>query len=72
MGKCVMDDQFITANEFAKIVKLSRRQLDRLRQRRPTGFPSEYELGTNESKYHRCPRFKLVDVLAWMETRALW
>lgn len=63
---------FITPNEFASIVRLSRRQIDRLRKRRPEGFPTEYELGSGWSKYGRCPRFKLADVLAWMETRALW
>lgn len=63
---------FITPNEFASIVRLSRRQIDRLRKRRPDGFPTEYELGSGQSKHSRCPRFKLADVLAWMETRALW
>lgn len=64
--------KFITPNEFAAIVRLSRRQIDRLRIKRPTGFPTEYELGSGRSKHGRCPRFKLDDVLAWMETRALW
>jgi predicted DNA-binding transcriptional regulator AlpA len=63
---------FITPNEFASIVRLSRRQIDRLRRQRPPGFPTEYELGSGTSKHGRCPRFKLEDVLAWMETRALW
>ncbi|CAN5592598.1 hypothetical protein BH10PSE14_BH10PSE14_40970 [soil metagenome] len=63
---------FITADEFASIARLSRRQIDRLRKRRPAGFPAEYELGSGQSKHGRCPRFKFVDVLAWMETRALW
>jgi predicted DNA-binding transcriptional regulator AlpA len=63
---------FITPNEFASIVRLSRRQIDRLRCRRPPGFPREYELGSGTSKHGRCPRFKREDVLAWMETRALW
>ncbi len=63
---------FITSNEFASITRLSRRQIDRLRKRRPPGFPTEYELGSGKSKHGRCPRFKLSDVLAWVETRALW
>ena len=63
---------FITPNEFASIVRLSRRQIDRLRTCRPDGFPTEYELGSGQNKHGRCPRFKLADVLAWMETRALW
>jgi predicted DNA-binding transcriptional regulator AlpA len=63
---------FVTIEEFAQIAHLSRRQIDRLRKRRPTGFPREYELGNSLCKYRRCPRFKLADVLAWMETRALW
>jgi predicted DNA-binding transcriptional regulator AlpA len=64
--------KFVTANEFAAIARLSRRQIDRLRRRRPPGFPTEYELGGAVSKYRRCPRFKLAEVLAWIETRALW
>ena len=64
--------RFITADEFAEIARLSRRQIDRLRRRRPSGFPREYELGSGESQQGKCPRFKLSDVLAWMETRALW
>jgi predicted DNA-binding transcriptional regulator AlpA len=64
--------RFITVDEFAEIARLSRRQIDRLRTRRPAGFPREYELGSGKSKHGRCPRFKLDDVLAWMESRALW
>lgn len=63
---------FVTADEFADLVRLSRRQIDRLRKRRPPGFPREYELGSGRGKHGRCPRFKLSDVLAWMESRALW
>jgi predicted DNA-binding transcriptional regulator AlpA len=64
--------QFVTADEFAAIARLSRRQIDRLRRRRPPGLPTEYELGAAISKYRRCPRFKRAEVLAWIETRALW
>jgi len=63
---------FVTVEEFARMAKLSRRQIDRLRVRRPDGFPTEYELGSSTSRYRRCPRFKLADVLAWLDTRALW
>lgn len=63
---------FITPDEFAKIARLSRRQIDRLRSRRAPGFPREYDLSSGLSKHTHCPRFKLSDVLAWMETRALW
>lgn len=62
----------ITVEEFAQMVRLSRRQIDRLRSARPAGFPKEYELGSGLSKHGRCPRFKRADVLAWIETRALW
>ena len=63
---------FITVEEFAGMARLSRRQIDRLRRRRPAGFPPEYELGSGGSKYRRCPRFKLVDVRRWLDSRALW
>ncbi|HZV09099.1 MAG TPA: hypothetical protein VFF94_05055 [Novosphingobium sp.] len=63
---------FITVDEFASLARLSRRQIDRLRQRRPTGFPREYELGSGLSKFRRCPRFKRVEVERWLDSRALW
>jgi len=63
---------FITVEEFARAARLSRRQIDRLRRRRPAGFPTEYELGSGTSKDRRCPRFKLVEVRQWLDSRALW
>jgi predicted DNA-binding transcriptional regulator AlpA len=62
----------VTVEEFAQLARLSRRQIDRLRRRRPTGFPREYELGSGSSKYRRCPRFRLTDVERWLESRGLW
>jgi predicted DNA-binding transcriptional regulator AlpA len=62
----------ITVEEFAVMARLSRRQIDRLRRRRPDGFPREYELGSTISKYRRCPRFKLAEVERWLDSRALW
>jgi predicted DNA-binding transcriptional regulator AlpA len=62
----------ITVEEFAGLARLSRRQIDRLRQRRPQGFPREYELGSDGGKYRRCPRFKLAEVRRWLDSRALW
>jgi len=64
-------DVLITVEEFAQLVRLSRRQIDRLRASRPPGFPKEYELGSGLSKHGHCPRFKRADVLAWIDTRAL-
>lgn len=67
-----LEDGLITADEFAKLARLSRRQIDRLRKRRAAGFPREYELGSGSSKYRRCPRFRLKDVQKWLDSRALW
>lgn len=67
-----MEDCLITVAEFARLARLSRRQIDRLRQRRAPGFPREYELGSGSSKYRRCPRFRLADVQKWLDSRALW
>jgi predicted DNA-binding transcriptional regulator AlpA len=67
-----LDARLITADEFAALARISRRQVDRLRARRPPGFPREYELSSGESKYRRCPRFKLADVRRWLDSRALW
>jgi predicted DNA-binding transcriptional regulator AlpA len=63
------DDCFITVEDFARIAHVSRRTIDRYRRNRATGFPTEYDM--SRGKVPR-PRFKLADVLAWMETRALW
>ncbi len=62
----------ISVEEFARLAGLSRRQIDRLRARRPAGFPGELELGSGGSKYRRCPRFRLVDVRKWLDSRTLW
>ncbi len=64
--------ELITVEEFAQLARLSRRQVDRLRKRRPDGFPREYELGSGSSKYRRCPRFRLVEVQSWLDSRMLW
>lgn len=63
------DERFITVADFARIARVSRRTIDRYRRNRATGFPTEYDM--SRGKVPR-PRFKLADVLAWMETRALW
>lgn len=63
---------YITATEFAELARLSRRTIDRMRRKRPEGFPTEYELGSGDSYSARRPRFKRAEVLAWLETRALW
>lgn len=67
-----IEAHFITVTEFAELARLSRRQIDRLRQRRPPGFPREFELGSGGSKFRRCPRFKLAEVNRWLDSRALW
>lgn len=67
-----IEDRMITADDFARLARLSRRQIDRLRTRRAPGFPREYELGSGNSKYRRCPRFRLADVQKWLDSRALW
>lgn len=71
-GDGSIEDGMITADEFARLARLSRRQIDRLRTRRAPGFPREYELGSGSSKYRRCPRFRLSDVQKWLDSRALW
>lgn len=65
-------EQLITVSEFAAMARLSRRQIDRLRKRRPAGFPRELELGSGASRYRRCPRFRLSEVSRWLDSRALW
>lgn len=65
---------FVTIDEFAGIARISRRTLCRLRQSRPDGFPTEYDLGLNQGATRNCrrPRFKLAEVQAWLDSRALW
>jgi predicted DNA-binding transcriptional regulator AlpA len=64
--------EFITVEEFAGLARLSRRQIDRLRKRRPPAFPREYELSSGLSKFRSCPRFKRSEVDAWLNSRALF
>ena len=67
-----VEDGMITVEEFARLARLSRRQIDRLRKRRSSGFPREFELGSGLSRYRRCPRVRLTDVQRWLDSRALW
>jgi predicted DNA-binding transcriptional regulator AlpA len=60
---------FITADEFARLARISRRTLDRYRQDRPSGFPTEYDIGRGAKPR---PRFKFSDVQRWLDSRALW
>ena len=71
-GSGSLDDGMITAEEFARLARLSRRQIDRLRKSRAPGFPREYELGSGSSQYRRCQRFRLKEVQKWLDSRALW
>lgn len=63
------DRQLITVEDFARIARLSRRTIDRYRRARPAGFPREYDLGRGTVPR---PRFKLGDVMQWIDSRALW
>lgn len=62
-------ERFITVKDFARIARVSRRTIDRYRRARPNGFPKEYDLSRGTLPQ---PRFKMSEVLAWMESRALW
>ena len=59
---------FITVAEFARLARVSRRTIDRYRRARPGGFPTEYDMGPGRTAL---PRFKLDEVLRWLESRAL-
>ena len=63
------DREFLSVEEFARVARVSRRTIDRYRRDRPIGFPKEYDLGRGSVPQ---PRFKVCDVLRWIETRALW
>lgn len=56
---------FITIAEFADLLKVARSTIDRLRKRRPAGFPKEYAPAGRT-------RFKRQEVLAWIEAQPLW
>jgi predicted DNA-binding transcriptional regulator AlpA len=63
------DVHFITIMEFAGLARISRRTLQRYRKKRPAGFPTEYDVGMG---LKREPRFKLSEVMQWLDSRALW
>jgi hypothetical protein len=60
---------FITVEEFAKLARVSRRTIDRYRQARPSGFPTEYDIGRGTVPR---PRFRFDEVRRWLDSRALW
>jgi predicted DNA-binding transcriptional regulator AlpA len=62
-------ERFIAVKDFARIAGLSRRTIDRYRRNRPPGFPREFDF--SQGNVPR-PRFKMADVIDWLETRALW
>jgi len=71
--KALTNARLITVAEFAELARLSRRQIDRLRKRRPPGFPPSTNLGSGSGNpRRRAPRFKLTEVENWIGTRAAW
>lgn len=60
------DETFVTIEDFMAILHVSRSTIDRLRKRRPAGFPSEFQAVS------RRPLFKRQEVLAWVESQPLW
>lgn len=70
IDRTFVEAKLITVAEFAELASLSRRHIDRLRKRRPAGFPREYDVGSgSDNPRRRCPRFKLIDVKAWIRSR---
>lgn len=71
--KALAECRLITVAEFAELARLSRRQIDRLRKRKPPGFPHEYEMGSgSRNPRRRAPRFRLAEVAVWLASRAIW
>lgn len=57
--------EYITREEFAQMIRTSVRTLDRLRAKRPEGFPTEfYPAGR--------PLFRRIEVEAYAASRPLW
>jgi hypothetical protein len=56
---------YVNIQEFCRIARISRSTLDRLRRKRPTGFPVEFQpVGR--------PLFRRRDVHLWIEAQPLW
>ncbi len=55
---------YVNVVEFAALVCLSRSAIDRLRKKRPAGFPTEYNPAGR-------PLFKRSEVMAWVEDQPL-
>lgn len=58
-------EAYVTIEDFLKMARISRSTLDRLRKRRPSGFPKEYRPSSR-------PLFKRSEVHAWVEAQPLW
>lgn len=63
-------DRLITADEFAWMLRKSRKTLNRLRAARPAGFPPEYNFSLSTHPRGARPMFKLSDVEAFIDSRA--
>ena len=68
-GLYARGSHFITVEEFATLARVSRRTIDRFRRTRPSGFPTEYDIGRGTVPR---PRFKFDEVQQWLDSRALW
>lgn len=65
------EPDLITADEFAAMMRVSRRHLDRLRKARPVGFPTEHNMATTDCPSRRAPRFWRSEVVAFINSRGV-
>lgn len=59
-------ERYIGIKEACRILGVSRSTIDRLRKRRPSGFPTEYR------PWGSSPRFRKADLQDWVEAQPLW
>ncbi|HJO65460.1 MULTISPECIES: helix-turn-helix transcriptional regulator [Sphingomonas] len=62
-------DRLITADEFAYMLRRSRKTLNRLRAAQPAGFPPEYNFSLSTHPRGRRPMFKLSHVQAYIDAQ---
>lgn len=58
---------YLTRQEFAAMARCSVSHIDRLRKKRPTGFPNEYRPTVGRKSL-----FKRTEIVAFLEQSPLW
>ena len=63
-------DRLVCAADFARILGCSRKTLDRMRARRPFGFPAEHNMSASDHPRASRPYYLMSEIRAFIAARA--